>query len=64
MDWIDQAQDRDKWWAVVNAVISLRVARNAGNILTSCRIIRISRRALHRKVRLLVGWLKLESCLN
>ena len=25
MDWIRLAKDRDRWWAVVNAVISLRV---------------------------------------
>jgi hypothetical protein len=25
MDWIDMAQDRDRWWALVNAVIKLRV---------------------------------------
>jgi len=25
LDWIDLAQDRDKWWALVNAVMSLRV---------------------------------------
>jgi hypothetical protein len=25
MEWIDQAQDKDRWRAVVNAVMNLRV---------------------------------------
>jgi len=25
MDWIDLAEDRDRWWAVMNAVMNLRV---------------------------------------
>jgi hypothetical protein len=25
MDWIDLAQDRKRWWAVVKAVMNLRV---------------------------------------
>jgi len=35
MDWIELAQDRGRWLALVNAVMKLRVLYNAGKFLTS-----------------------------
>ena len=34
MDWIDMTQDRDRWRAVVNGVMNLRVSENVGNFLS------------------------------
>jgi hypothetical protein len=46
IDWTDLVQDREKFWALVKAVINLRVPENAGNFLTSLRLDSLSGRSL------------------
>jgi len=36
-DWMELAQDRGGWRALVSTVMNLRVPKIAGNFLTSCR---------------------------
>ena len=39
MDWFDVAQDRQRWWALVNMVVKQRVPKNCGRcsyILRHC----------------------------
>jgi hypothetical protein len=46
MDWIDVAQDKDRWRALVSAVMNLRVPQNAGNFLASWGPVSFSRRTV------------------
>jgi hypothetical protein len=51
VNWIDLAQDRDQWRALVNTVMNLQVSQNAGNFLSGLTIGSFSRRAqLHELV--------------
>jgi hypothetical protein len=47
MEWIDLVQDRDRRWAVVNAVMNLWVQHNVGNFLTSWGTVSFSSRSLN-----------------
>jgi hypothetical protein len=55
MDWIDMAEDRDRWRALVNAVMNILVPQNAGNFLTSIETVSFSGRALLHVVSYLVS---------
>jgi hypothetical protein len=55
MDWINMAQDRDKWRALMNTVMNLRVPSDVGKFLSSCATGGFSRRAQLQGVSQLVS---------
>ena len=46
LDWIDLAQDRKEWRALVNSLMNLGCPKGAGNFLTSSRFVIFSGRTL------------------
>jgi len=46
MDWIDQAEDGDKWLSLVNVVMNLQVSLSTGKVLGSLGTVRSLRRTL------------------
>jgi len=55
--WIDLAEDRNRWRAVLNEVINPQIPQSAGKFLISSRPMSFSGNTLLRGVGRFVGWL-------
>jgi hypothetical protein len=44
--WVDLPRSRDKWWAVVDAVMNLGFCKEKGNLMTSVVAVSFSRSTL------------------
>jgi hypothetical protein len=56
VDWIHVAEDRGKWRAFLNMVMSLRAASNAGNFLVGFVTVNFAIRSVFRGVDLLPNY--------
>jgi hypothetical protein len=46
MNWTELAQDRDRWWALINTVMNLWFPQNVGNFMTGCKLVSFLRRTV------------------
>jgi hypothetical protein len=51
VNWMNLAQDRDQWRALVSTIIKLGVSKNAGKFLSDCTTGGFARRAQLHEVR-------------
>ena len=45
-DWIHQAEDKDRWWALLDEVRNFRTPQNVEDFLTILELVSLSRRTL------------------